>query len=92
MVSCADILKFPAGLQKESPVLVLVQAKKIYEDGLSQSRIFPKKKTSLMSCPILKGCSVVMVKVKVSRYTPWRRMGGEEVWLLLNLNLGTRWG
>jgi hypothetical protein len=23
---------------------------------------------------------------------PWRRMGGEEVQLLLVLNLGTRWG
>jgi hypothetical protein len=27
-------------------------------------------------------------KVKVSRYTPWRCMGGEEVYLLLILNLG----
>jgi hypothetical protein len=32
------------------------------------------------------------VKVKLSRYTPWRRFGGEEVLLLLILNLGTRWG
>jgi hypothetical protein len=32
------------------------------------------------------------VKVKPSRYTPWRRMWGEEVQLLLILNLGTRWG
>jgi hypothetical protein len=32
------------------------------------------------------------VKVKLSRYTPWRHMGGEEVQLLLILNLGTRWG
>jgi hypothetical protein len=31
-------------------------------------------------------------KVKQSRYTPWRRMGGEEVQLLLILNLCTRWG
>jgi hypothetical protein len=31
-------------------------------------------------------------KVKLSRYTPWRHMGGEEVKLLLILNLGTRWG
>jgi hypothetical protein len=28
---------------------------------------------------------------KLSRYTPWRRLGG-EVWLLLILELGTRWG
>jgi hypothetical protein len=28
----------------------------------------------------------------LSRYTPWRRLGGEEVWLLLILNLGTKWG
>jgi hypothetical protein len=33
-----------------------------------------------------------IVKVKVSRYMPWRRLGGEEVKLLLILNLGTRWG
>jgi hypothetical protein len=31
-------------------------------------------------------------KVKQSRYTPWRRLGGEEVQLLLILDLGTRWG
>jgi hypothetical protein len=31
-------------------------------------------------------------KVKLSRYTPWKRQGWEEVWLLLILNLGTRWG
>jgi hypothetical protein len=31
------------------------------------------------------------VKVKQSRYTPWRRLGGEEVYLLLILDLGTRW-
>jgi hypothetical protein len=28
------------------------------------------------------------LKVKLSRYTPWRRMGGEEVEFLLILNLG----
>jgi hypothetical protein len=32
------------------------------------------------------------VKVKQSRYTPWRRLGGEKVQLLLILDLGTRWG
>jgi hypothetical protein len=32
------------------------------------------------------------LKVKLSRYTPWRYRGGEEVQLLLILNLGTRWG
>jgi hypothetical protein len=31
-------------------------------------------------------------KVKQSRCTPWRRLGGEEVQLLLILDLGTRWG
>jgi hypothetical protein len=31
-------------------------------------------------------------KVKQSLYTPWRRLGGEEVYLLLILDLGTRWG
>jgi hypothetical protein len=30
-------------------------------------------------------------KVKQSRYTPWRRLGGEEVQLLI-LYFGTRWG
>jgi hypothetical protein len=30
--------------------------------------------------------------IKLSRYTPWRHMGGEEVQLLLILKLGTRWG
>jgi hypothetical protein len=38
----------------------------------------------------LSGCATdLCVKVKWSRYTPWRRMGWE---LLLILNLGTRWG
>jgi hypothetical protein len=32
------------------------------------------------------------VKVKQSRYTPWRRLGGEEIQLLLIHDLGTRWG
>jgi hypothetical protein len=31
-------------------------------------------------------------EVKQSRYTPWRRLGGEEVYLLLIHDLGTRWG
>jgi hypothetical protein len=31
-------------------------------------------------------------KVKQSLYTPWRRLGGEEVQLLLIHDLGTRWG
>jgi hypothetical protein len=35
---------------------------------------------------------LVLCKVKLSRYTPWRRLGAEEVQLLLILNLGTRWG
>jgi hypothetical protein len=30
----------------------------------------------------------IVVKVKVSSYMPWRRTGGEEVYLLLILNLG----
>jgi hypothetical protein len=37
--------------------------------------------------------SVKMVKkANQSRYTPWWRLGGEEVQLLLILDLGTRWG
>jgi hypothetical protein len=32
------------------------------------------------------------VQVKLFRCAPWWRLGGEEVWLLLILNLGTRWG
>jgi hypothetical protein len=31
-------------------------------------------------------------KVNMSRYTPWRCLGGEEEKLLIILNLGTRWG
>jgi hypothetical protein len=31
-------------------------------------------------------------KVKLSRYMPWRHMGGKEEKLLLILNLSTRWG
>jgi hypothetical protein len=31
-------------------------------------------------------------KVKMSCYTPWRRLGGKEVQLLLIPNLCTRWG
>jgi hypothetical protein len=29
--------------------------------------------------------------LKQSHYTPWRRLGGEEVYVLLILDLGTRW-
>jgi hypothetical protein len=32
-----------------------------------------------------------MLKPKLSHYTPWWRLGGEEVQLLLILYLGTRW-
>jgi hypothetical protein len=31
-------------------------------------------------------------KAKQSRYTPWWRLGGEELYLLPILDLGTRWG
>jgi hypothetical protein len=34
----------------------------------------------------------VKKKGKLSRYTPWRHMGGKEIQLPLILNLGTRWG
>jgi hypothetical protein len=36
--------------------------------------------------------SSFFLKVKQSHYTPWRRLGGEEILLLLILDLGTRWG
>jgi hypothetical protein len=36
--------------------------------------------------------SHVIKKLKLSHYTPWRRLGGEEVYLLLILDLGTREG
>jgi hypothetical protein len=29
---------------------------------------------------------------KLFHYTPWRRFGGEEIYHLLILDLGTRWG
>jgi hypothetical protein len=32
-----------------------------------------------------------LIKLKLSHYTPRRRLEGEEVWLLLILDLGTRW-
>jgi hypothetical protein len=35
---------------------------------------------------------VKVKKAKQSLYTPWRRLGGEEVYLLLIHDLGTRWG
>jgi hypothetical protein len=41
------------------------------------------------------GNIITLKKVKLSRYTPWwymRHMGGEEVQLLLILNIGSRWG
>jgi hypothetical protein len=31
-------------------------------------------------------------KAKQSRYTPWWRLVVEEIYLLLILDLGTRWG
>jgi hypothetical protein len=37
-------------------------------------------------------CAKPNKKVKLSCYMPWRHMGGEEVSLLLILNLGSRWG
>jgi hypothetical protein len=35
--------------------------------------------------------NVKVLRVKLSRYTPWWRLG-EEVLLLLFLDFGTRWG
>jgi hypothetical protein len=35
---------------------------------------------------------VEMHRVKLSWYMPWKRLVGEEVQLLLILDLGTRWG
>jgi hypothetical protein len=32
------------------------------------------------------------LKINILRYTPCGRQGGEEVWHLLVLDLGTRWG
>jgi hypothetical protein len=33
---------------------------------------------------------MILVKVKQSRYTPWRRLGGEEIQPLIIHDLGTR--
>jgi hypothetical protein len=33
-----------------------------------------------------------VIKLKLSHYTRRRRLGGEEVYLILILDLGTRWG
>jgi hypothetical protein len=35
---------------------------------------------------------IYIYKVKQSLYTPWRRLGGEDIYLLLIHVLGTRWG
>jgi hypothetical protein len=40
---------------------------------------------------LIKPNNTLKKKVKLSRYMPWRHMGGEEIQLLLILNLGTRW-
>jgi hypothetical protein len=37
-------------------------------------------------------CSYICKKKGQSCFTPWRRLGGEEVWLLRIHDLGTRWG
>jgi hypothetical protein len=37
-------------------------------------------------------CWILSFKVKLSRYMPCRRLGGKKVWLLLILDLGSRWG
>jgi hypothetical protein len=36
--------------------------------------------------------AVLKYEVKLSRYTPPRRLGGEEIWFLLILDLGAEWG
>jgi hypothetical protein len=42
--------------------------------------------------PILNLLLQQLKELKLSHYTPRRRLGGEEVQLLLILDLGTRWG
>jgi hypothetical protein len=37
-------------------------------------------------------CRIQWKKLKLSHYMPWRHLGGEDVQLLLILDLGTRWG
>jgi hypothetical protein len=44
-----------------------------------------------MHIPLITYCLLYISKVKLSCYMPWRHMGGEEVQLLLILNLGIRW-
>jgi hypothetical protein len=39
-----------------------------------------------------KTCPNAIIKLKLSHYRPRMHMGGEKVWPLLILNLGTRWG
>jgi hypothetical protein len=34
----------------------------------------------------------MLKQLKLSNYMPWRRLGGEELLLLLILDLSTRWG
>jgi hypothetical protein len=71
-----------------------------YCTNFHPQRLFPVFVKKKLSCEIssshggeyevqicLLGC-----KVKQSRYTPWRRLRGEDVYLLLILDLCTRWG
>jgi hypothetical protein len=51
-----------------------------------------RHKNSFAETPASAAEDVVVSKVKQSRYTPLRRLGGEEVYLLLIHDLGTRWG
>jgi hypothetical protein len=45
-----------------------------------------------MTTAYLKSLISFHKKLKLFHYTPQRRFGGEEVQLLLILDLGTRWG
>jgi hypothetical protein len=55
-----------------------------------------EKPTSVAMLPyqqtISNKISRLLAKGKLSCYMPWRHLGGEEVQLLLILDLGTRWG
>jgi hypothetical protein len=42
--------------------------------------------------PLKRRSTSTRLKLKLSHCTPWRRLGGEEVQLLLILDLGIRWG
>jgi hypothetical protein len=74
-------------------VLLEVRAEYLANMLLGRASGFNVLTTLIYVWPLIKTTTPVKSeKVKQSRYSPWRRLGGEEVYLLLIHDLGTRWG